>query len=538
MSITTEDQQEIKTERYLTKSDFIQYLHCMKSLWLKKKRPEVYQKNATITSSQKSITDGFTTERYAQKLFKDGIFIPSYSNDLALQKTKEAIEKGDAGQVLFQPTFCTKRDLLIRADILERNDDGTYNLYEVKSSTKVKVFPEEKPLFPKEISCSIDHRHSHLKDVCFQVIVLEECGIPIREAYVIHLNSSYVLQGELDLKKLFKIVPITHEVDLIREQTEKEIASVLVLLQEKQIDEKDCSCYYKTKTNHCDTFSYFNTAVPEQSVYLLSGIREQKLRGLLKQNIVALADLPLDDTVTERHCVQVQAVKTNQRVVHEKKILEMIQPLTFPLYFFDYETITSPIPQIEGTKPHQQVPVQFSLHVLEEDQTLSHYEYLATHYRQPDELVETFHTMICDHGDYQNGVLKGTFISWHASFEKCRNAEMAEQFPQYKEFLLAVNEQTFDLKNCFIKDFVDAQFYGSASIKKVLPVVCPNVSYSNLSVQDGIEAQETWLQLVDEALSQEEKLEIQKALKAYCKMDTLAMVELYTVLRKVCDKVL
>ena len=42
----------------------------------------------------------------------------------------------------------------------------------------------------------------------------------------------------------------------------------------------------------------------------------------------------------------------------------------------------------------------------------------------------------------------------------------------------------------------DPRCEGSASIKKVLPVVCPELSYKDLGIQDGNSAQRLWMQAV------------------------------------------
>ena len=128
---------------YLTKTDFILYLQCPKSLWLQKHKPKVYQQYKKASDfSQKIVQDGYEVEKYVQKLFPSGTLPP---NSGAAEVP-----------VLFQATFHTDDGMLIRIDVLERNADGTYNLYEVKSSTKIK--------------------DEHIKDACFQMIALEKSG--------------------------------------------------------------------------------------------------------------------------------------------------------------------------------------------------------------------------------------------------------------------------------------------------------------------------------------------------------------------------
>ena len=126
----------------------------------------------------------------------------------------------------------------------------------------------------------------------------------------------------------------------------------------------------------------------------------------------------------------------------------------------------------------------------------------------------------------------GTFISWHASFEVSRNKDMIEMLPQYENYLSYMNNNMFDLEDIFKTDYVDYKFHGSTSIKKVLPVLLPELSYDTLEVQNGTMALDVWGRMVLDDDFDEDKEEVRKNLLAYCELDTLAMVELYNFLNK------
>lgn len=178
------------------------------------------------------------------------------------------------------------------------------------------------------------------------------------------------------------------------------------------------------------------------------------------------------------------------------------------------------MPLLDRTSPHKHFPVQYSLHVLHEDGTLDHHEYLERESRLPDRLVERLRTDIGD---------EGSVISWHASFEKTQNKEIARLFPDYSDFLADLNDRMADLEDVFKADYVDARFDGSTSIKKVLPVICPELSYKELDVQDGASAMDAWQKMV--SAQGEESDQIASALLGYCKLDTFAMVEIYRFLK-------
>ena len=139
----------------LTKTDFIQYLNCPKSLWLLKNKPEDFPKGEFSLFLEKLIKEGYEVEEYAQKLFPSAIKLPDFGSS---ELTKQEIDKGKTQ--LFQATFETQRGVFARIDILEKKKDDTWHIYEVKSSTSVKK----------------DKKHNHLKDACFQKHAMIENG--------------------------------------------------------------------------------------------------------------------------------------------------------------------------------------------------------------------------------------------------------------------------------------------------------------------------------------------------------------------------
>ena len=242
---------------YLTKTDFVHYLQCPRSLWLLKHKPEVYPHKEFSDFLKKITREGYEIEEYAQKLFPEGVSLPP-AGEASLTKTKEMFKQKE--KTLFQAAVLTKDGLFARADIMTRNDDDSYNLYEVKSSTSIKK----------------DAKHNHLKDACFQKIAFERAGITIKKAYIIHTNGKYIREMEIDPHKLLTTVDITDKIQKLYDETEVEINNALSLLQEKHIEEDGCPCTRKTRSNHCDAFEYFNGKLPKRSVWEIGNIREKK----------------------------------------------------------------------------------------------------------------------------------------------------------------------------------------------------------------------------------------------------------------------
>lgn len=184
------------------------------------------------------------------------------------------------------------------------------------------------------------------------------------------------------------------------------------------------------------------------------------------------------------------------------------------------------MPPFEGMRPYQQVPFQYSLHILDSpDSKLRHEEYLHREGTNPcKDVAEALRSHIGD---------RGTVLAWNMGFEKSCNKTLAEEVPELKDFLLNLNDRMNDLMLPFSKLwYVDKDFYGSASIKKVLPVLVPTLSYAELGIHEGASAQRLWMQGVIDGKDSVDKEVLFADLLEYCKLDTLAMVEIFNVLRK------
>jgi len=486
----------------LSKTDFKEFLICKKCLWLKKKKPELYVEGEVSGFLKKLIEEGYEVEGYFQKKFKDGVELRGAKEDL-IERTQKLIKEK---KTIFQATFETKEGLLAKVDVLDFNQKtDKWDLYEVKASSEVK-----KDLF-----------HNHPKDIAFQKIVLEKSGIEIGKSYLIYLNKEYRKKGNLDLDKLFVYEEMDKKIEEIKKETELEIQKALEALKIDEVDLKGCGCLYRSHGQRCDCFEVFNPQVPKYSTAHIVG--GKKLWALVDEDVFDVKEIPEDFSLTKIQKVKVDLQKTGLPKINQKKINRIFEDLQFPLYFLDYETFGKAIPLLEGYKPNQQVVFQYSLHILEKDGGLKHFEFLAENLE--DATKNLLKSMQKNIGPV------GNVVVWNESFEKGKNKELMELHPEYKDFLEAVNNRVFDLMVIFKKHYLSPDFYGSASIKKVLPVLVPELSYKSLEVQDGTMAMDVWGKIIFGNLEAEEKQKIRKNLLKYCKLDTLAMVEIFKKLK-------
>ena len=205
--------------------------------------------------------------------------------------------------------------------------------------------------------------------------------------------------------------------------------------------------------------------------------------------------------------------------------------MAYPIYFIDYETFPSAIPMFDGFSPYQQIPFQYSLFVLqsarsEAEGNLKQYEFLHDSASDPSRaFVESMRKHIGD---------TGSVVVWSKKFECSINKQIAKRVPEFKNFIEVVNERVYDLMDIFTKQhFVHKDFKGSTSIKKVLPVLAPELSYKELTIQEGGTAASSWVKLVGAGLSPAEKAQLKKDMLEYCKLDAFAMVRILEELQKV-----
>lgn len=253
------------------------------------------------------------------------------------------------------------------------------------------------------------------------------------------------------------------------------------------------------------------------------------MAALINDGIFELDHIPGNLEWNEHQELQISAHKSSKTIINHAAIQSELSALNYPLYFFDYETYPAALPLFNGFKPHQHIPFQFSLHVLATptNNELIHHEYV--HESRSDPSL----SIILKLQEYIGNT--GTIIVWHKNFEQSRNSELAQRHPDHKEFLDNINSRVYDLEDIFKKNYyVHPKFRGKTSIKKILPVLVPELTYENLEIRDGTSAAQKWHRLIYGALSEMEKKQYVEHLKRYCGLDSYAMYALWKKLKEEC----
>jgi hypothetical protein len=112
--------------------------------------------------------------------------------------------------------------------------------------------------------------------------------------------------------------------------------------------------------------------------------------------------------------------------------------------------------------------------------------------------------------------------------------ELARALPDCQNALRAIMARLWDQLDIFREEYLDPAFEGSNSIKKVLPVLVPELSYDDLAVKRGDQAQSVW-QLMLKSRDPARRRELAAQLLAYCHRDTLAMTAIHCALERLVD---
>jgi hypothetical protein len=516
--------------KLLTKTDFILYRDCAKNVWVKCHKPEEYAK-FEISAFEKALgVMGNEVEELARSLFPDGYLIERRS-DGAQELTKKLISEHHP--VIYQAVFSTD-EYLAATDVLKWNDKANaYDIYEIKmSSTDDEDEEETEDVKPKKVNRKKEEQYEY--DLAFQTNVAKLCGVTFNKKYLVRLNRNYVRMGRLDLEKLFEI---TDKTEVINDTFQSIVMTNMIGAIEYLSDPKEpvgnCTCYYtRGRSAHCTSFSISNPDVPEYSVHDLYkiGLSKKYLGELLAEGVLDIAHVPEDDRLKPkkpakgkepskpRKLNQVRVHKSKQPIIDIEGIKRELDSLQFPLYFLDYETYPTAIPPFDGYRPYQHIVFQYSLHILrDKDSKPEHVECIILEGDPSLKIVEGLRKNISN---------VGTVISWYKKFENSRNRELANLMPRQedKDFLNNLVERTYDLM-----DIVNDQYYvhhgfrGSASIKKVQPVIAPDFSYKNLGVQNGTDAIEAYRQISTGELSRKDAENKKHEMLEYCKYDTEIM---------------
>ena len=460
----------------LTKSDFLQYLNSPLHLWAKK--------HDKITRSPSAFDVHIMNQGYkVEKLSKE--FLETY-----------LIRASENESIVWQKSFSDQHYTLRSDALVYKPKSDSYDLYEIKSGTSVK--------------------RENYYDVAYQYLIISKKH-KIDRLFILHLNKNYIRENELDIEQLFiavditeKVLEISNEVKIARSKAWKTAHSK----SSKGIEH----CY---KPDYCPCPDLCHPHLPDFSIYDIPRITEGKKKELLAMGVLDAKNIPNTFPLNLKQRLIAGLAKSKQEYIDHQAIQKEMENFNFPLYFLDYETFISAIPLYDGYHAQQQMVFQYSLHKMGSNgDKCEHTEYLSTENEEPSRaLIKKLSVEIGT---------TGTVFVWFKPFEMTRNKELALLHADYADFFIGLNERIYDLG-----DFVNFGYYlhpnfkGSWSIKNVLPVMVPELSYEDMEIGKGDQAMMAWRDMINGDMTDGEKKKTKEALLKYCELDTLGMVRIF-----------
>lgn len=409
------------------------------------------------------------TDEQQQTVFTAGI----QAGQLAQKLFPHGVDASPASPYAYQDSVARTQEYLQTQEVIY---EACFQ-YEGALCAIDLLVKKNKAWYAYEVKGSNSVKAQHITDAAFQYYVITNAGIPLEDISIIHYNRNYVRQGDLDVRELFTLSAVTDEVKEQQSFISTHIHVLKDLLKARQEP---------------------HVAIGPQC----DDPYECPFKGYCRKNE------GLED----------EAPRSTLPLIRKKPLQTFLNDLRYPLYFFDFETVQYGIPPYNQSSPFQQLPFQYSIHKkngLLDDSI--HMEYLGNGVDDPREgLIEQ---MLNDLGS------KGSILAWHSSFELSRWKELARDFPKYKQHIEALLPRMVDLKLPFQHGWIEIPACrGSASIKVVLPVFIPELSYDDLDIQDGRYASLVYAQFAEQHESMQDVQRQQ--LLDYCHLDTYAMVRI------------
>ncbi len=505
---------------YFSKSKFVSaFTRCDKWAWLDKNKPE---EKAPIDEFAQSLFDnGHKVGALAQEYLAADVDVTSFKSDGSLD-LQEMLKKTDMhlklGTKAIAEASFSHNGYFCSVDVLVKNDDHTYNIYEVKSSTPQKP-TKKNPDGVKE---------RYILDAAYQRYVLESCFLKINKVYIVMLDKNYVCGKKFQLDKYFIKVDVTDKTEKIR----GEIVDALFKIGNVLAEENEPSACFGSGCNGCEFWQYCSRNIASPSVFDVYGLNFSEKCKLYNAG-VSFFDVPkVKDNILVAAKRQVEYYnRPNDVYLDKKEIKDFLSGITYPLYSLDFETYRAVVPEFEGAKTLEQMPFQYSLQIIDKPdfRDVKTRGFLDISGRDTRRAIAESLTENIPYG--------AQIIAYHESTERNIIDGLAKYCPDLADHLLS-----FTYKDP-LKVFENGWYYTKAmgksfSLKSVAPALYPtdrDMDYHNLQgdVKNGTQAMNVFFKAKNYTQSEKEK--IQTDLEKYCDLDTIAVVK---ILQKLYEVVL
>jgi hypothetical protein len=441
--------------------------------------------------------------------FADGILIETKASHTALIETAELINSfaANAKRVpLFEAAF-TYKGVIVRVDVLNPLQDGTWELIEVKSGSL-------KP--------------AHVRDAAIQAYVIEKScpSFKLSQISIGVPEPTYVYDGSTKYSGILATVDKTNEAKALFSDIETSIEAALKTIKLTAVPEVTLGAHCKYPyvcgfATHC---SNAQLAPTENFIVPVWHLSKDPLTKIVQKLLPQTRDLASVHSSNLETPIQVKMkeVACGQPYYLDPKLHEFLDGQPFPRYFLDYETNNSPLPLWVGTHPGEVIPFQFSIHVwTAPDAPLVHHEFIASTNADPrPALAKALLAAIST---------PGPVFAWNGnSTEGPITRKLCDYYPEG-----SVNLQSIADSCCMndpLKKFRLLMYFpkmaGDWGLKSIAKSILPSDPYFGLQIKNGVDAMkgyEKYLAMPEGS----KRMQLKKNLLEYCGVDTSVMVNIW-----------
>ncbi|GMO64588.1 MAG: hypothetical protein Nk1A_1160 [Endomicrobiia bacterium] len=476
--------------KYINKTIFINYLRCPTLGWMTKRNmiPRSRGINNRFLKFEREII-----QRMSQQLFSNGINAWESKTDIAALYTKELIFNPNV-KTIYEASFIVS-SYLAKIDILKKCDDKMLSLFEVKSSTNYKF--------------------KYINDISFDAMVLAKAGINVQKCVLLYLSNDYRLG--MDVSKFFRVLDCTEKVKLKTNEFLNLSDEVFEVIKSKNIPRP----YLKKNCKNCPVFDRCIGKDVKNHIFDLPRLSSDSIEKLIALGVDTICKVPSDFELTKIQKIVKNCVLTGVNYVSED-LETHIHSIKQPFYYLDFESVSMAMPLYECVGPHTQLLTQFSIDRADiSGNILDHYEYIVDQRKDcRREVTEKFIEYLGSEGS----------IITYANFERNFILKLIGIFPDLSEKLDKIVKRIVDIELIIRENYYNINFHGRSSIKKVLPVLIPELNYSHLKIRNGRDAVAAFAFMAMGVCNNKKIEQTKNNLLKYCAMDTLAMVHIHQFL--------
>lgn len=478
----------------LSKSSFKDGKKCAKRLWLRLNQPELMVRDEAMEARA---AIGHQVGMMGRGLNPGGKEVEGRTTRDRLIETERLLREGH--ETLYEAAF-EEGGLYAQVDILYRVGEG-WGIREVKAAKSIN--------------------DGHVVDSVFQYLVLTRAGMQINRVELVLIAQDAPSIEKSRVEDLLVVQDLT---DICKRDVDDLVPEIVTLLTKLSSGEAEKIEAGRHCEATCPFLGHCFSGLADDDLLFAPNLDKRKYAALREAGYRRMSDLPADMELSAKAEGVRRAIASGREPWVSDHLGAELAEVRYPAVFLDFETAAPLFPVNNGMRGGELVVFQFSAHVLSEPGgDLAHFEFIDLDSEDPHPGIVAALT------DIFKGA--GSIVHYSPFEKRCLNRLMAAGVPGANALMGQFLNSSVDLEKYFGELVYHPKFRGKSSIKVVLPVMVPGLSYDDLEVKNGGMAEMSYVLARTGELVGDDLDRRREALLRYCERDTEAMVRLFERLR-------